>query len=367
MKTRIKICIVISFLIISSLVAGLSQAAHTGPSLLPNIYLPLTFNNFDSRVAQLGFIGTDPTHLDQSYIYSINENGSSPTNLTVNPANLMDFNWSPDGSKIAFSSDWGGDENIFTMNADGSDIVQLTFTTGYDFHPSWSSNGTKLVFISRRNGSNQVYVMGVDGSNVKQLTNLTLGCAMPLWSPVANKIAFINYGSESNEQEIYVVNVDGTGLQDLTNNAYYDSLEGWSPDGSKILFLSNRDHDGLPYAYDLYTMNSDGSNTQQLTTSGYVEAAEWSPDSTRIAYSEYTGPTGLSIIHPDGSDKTELLCESHIDSFLFSWSHNSSKIAFTPHSSTQETQGVYIVRADNSSCAHISNLLASGPKWRPMP
>ena len=48
--------------------------------------------------------------------------------------------WSPDGTKIAFSSmrddaTWG---EIYTMNADGTDVIRLTDNNTYDGTPSWS-------------------------------------------------------------------------------------------------------------------------------------------------------------------------------------------------------------------------------------
>jgi TolB protein len=210
--------------------------------------------------------------------------------------------------------------------------------------------------------------MDVNGSDVNQLTDLSVGCGMPFWSPVGAKIAFTNYGITGNDREIYIVEPDGSGLVNLTNNIYDDSVLGWSPDGTDIIFRSNRDQGGLPNTYDLYVMNSDGTNPVRLSNSGYVEAAAWSPDGTKIAYSQYTGPTGIFIINPDGSGQMELQCQAApVDSFDFSWSPDSSKIAFVPDSSTAETRGIYIARVDNSSCSHINNLLARSPKWRPVP
>jgi Tol biopolymer transport system component len=348
--------------------AGLSQAAQNFPSLLPNIYLPGVYNNFDSRIGQIAFIATDPSHLDQSFIYRINEDGSGLQHLTDNPSYLY-FNWSPDGSKIAFNAYWGNDYNIYTMNADGTGLIQLTFTPGYDFSPSWSSDSAHIAFQSSRGGSPQIYAMDANGANVRQLSNVSDGSVGPIWAPVGNKIVFDNYGGESNEQEIYVVNSNGSGLLNLTNNAYYDGAEGWSPDGMKIIFLSNRDWDGEQYRYDLYSMNSDGSNVARLTTSGYVESAVWSPAGTKIIYSQVTGPMGFFIINSNGSGATEVQCQAaSIDSFDFSWSPDASRIAFTPHSSTIETQGVYVAAVDNSACTHIFvTMLASRPQWRPMP
>jgi Tol biopolymer transport system component len=67
--------------------------------------------------------------------------------------------WSPDGSKIAFSSNRADDRNIFTMNADGSNIQQLTFDEGLDILPSWSPDGSRLAFVSDRDGNREIYTV----------------------------------------------------------------------------------------------------------------------------------------------------------------------------------------------------------------
>ena len=59
------------------------------------------------------------------------ENGPSGSEVGV-PA------WSPDGSKIAFTSTHDGNQDIHVMNADGSDPVNLTNHPAVDFWASWS-------------------------------------------------------------------------------------------------------------------------------------------------------------------------------------------------------------------------------------
>lgn len=56
----------------------------------------------------------------------MNADGTGLTNLTNNGANNLDPAWSPDGTKIAFSSNVDGNNEIFVMKANGSDPINLT-------------------------------------------------------------------------------------------------------------------------------------------------------------------------------------------------------------------------------------------------
>src|SRR4028119_794612 len=72
------------------------------------------------------------SHRDTDYeIYSINPDGSDPTNVTNNLLNDRKATWSPDGTKVAFVSHRAGQfyppkNDIYTMDADGSDRTHIT-------------------------------------------------------------------------------------------------------------------------------------------------------------------------------------------------------------------------------------------------
>ena len=51
---------------------------------------------------------------------------------------ILQPNWSPDGSRIAVSVDKAVGWDVYVMNADGSDLVQLTDDPGVDLDPVWS-------------------------------------------------------------------------------------------------------------------------------------------------------------------------------------------------------------------------------------
>ena len=103
-------------------------------------------------------------------IFSMNPDGSDQTNLTNNPADDSAPAWSPDGTRVAFTSDRGGDLEIFLMNADGSNQTNLTNNSADDAFSTWSPDGTRIAFATDRpNG--EIFVMNADGSEQTNLTN----------------------------------------------------------------------------------------------------------------------------------------------------------------------------------------------------
>ena len=57
------------------------------------------------------------------------------------------------------------------MNVDGTGLTNLTLNAANDELPAWSPDGTKLVFSSTRDGNPELYIMAADGSGVTRLTN----------------------------------------------------------------------------------------------------------------------------------------------------------------------------------------------------
>ena len=73
---------------------------------------------------------------------------------------------SPDGSTIAFA--YKGD--LYRVSANGGEARQLTTNAAYDSHPVWSPDGKKIAFTSDREGSLDVYVIDANGGSPTRLT-----------------------------------------------------------------------------------------------------------------------------------------------------------------------------------------------------
>ena len=78
--------------------------------------------------------------------------------------------WSPDGTKLAFTSNRDGNAEIYVMNRDGSGVQRLTNHPMIDVTPTWSPTGTQLAFTSDRTGTPQIYIVNADGTQLQQIT-----------------------------------------------------------------------------------------------------------------------------------------------------------------------------------------------------
>ncbi len=90
---------------------------------------------------------------------------------------------SPDGRKLAFSSDRDGNYEIYVLDLTvaGATPVRLTTATGEDVGPSWSPDGSSIAFTSHRDGNAEIYIMTATGAQQTNFTNRPVDDFEPSW------------------------------------------------------------------------------------------------------------------------------------------------------------------------------------------
>lgn len=81
----------------------------------------------------------------------------------------LDPVFSPDGTRLVFSSTRGGDRNLWTSNADGSSAPPLTSGKALDEYPAVSPDGRQVAFISDRGGRRGIWLVDADGGAARLL------------------------------------------------------------------------------------------------------------------------------------------------------------------------------------------------------
>ena len=310
--------------------------------------------------------GADP--VDTSTTATTTNTSASTTEGVASPDPTVEGPEVPEG-KIAFHSDRDGNGEIYVMNADGSGLTNLTNNPADDCCSDWSPDGSRIAFSSNRDANDEnrttieIYVMDADGSNQTRLTNNRDNDSNPAWSPDGSRIAFSSNRESSLNIEVFVMDADGSNQTNLTNTPGFDGLFGidWSPDGSRIAFYSDRDDNR-----EIYVMNADGSDQTNLTNSPANDVGpDWSPDGSRIAFTSMPAGTNdayIYVMDADGSNQTRL--SNGEDGQEPAWSPDGSRIAFRGHPGD-----IFIMDADGSNATNLTDDadFDTAPTWSPAP
>ena len=155
-------------------------------------------------------------------VWVVASDGTGARQLTSDPAAEQALGFSPDGTKILFLVQSGGQSDVWTMNADGSDRQNLTSSAARERGASWSPDGERILFVTDLAAPDHIngtlVSMRADGTDVQPLATGASG----LWSPDGTRIAFSRYDPATEESAAYVMNTDGTGVTLIRDTAFVD-------------------------------------------------------------------------------------------------------------------------------------------------
>ncbi len=329
------------------------------PTLVPSL-TPTT----PPLVSPSGLIAFETTRDGNAEIYTMQADGSEVKDLTQNPAEDMQFTWSPDGSRIAFFSTRTGWLEIFVMDADGSNVTQISNLEGtntvYSPPLAWSPAGQYLLALQmplwkspNTEGIQSLVLLPSDGNRPSQTLYLTQNGSLwqPGWSPDGRYITLTIMDSQSCGTYIAGFPAASSSLLDfrpLTPNCVAFS---WSPDGGLLAYP-----DGI-----IRFMSLNGA--EQLTLWEYTNAysyIDWSPDGKHLLYGNANG--WVDAISTDGARQIDLhLSQSEPPN----WAPDGQWVAYVD----QQTTDIGILNIYDPSYRILltNNNSSYAPQWQPRP
>lgn len=219
--------------------------------------------------------------------------------------------FSPDGSKISFTSDAGGGDNIWVMNADGSDARQVTDERFRLLNNAvWTPNGNYLIarkhFTSTRSlGAGELWMYHTSGGSGIQLVekpNKQQDLGQPFVSPDGRYVyyseavypgGYFQYNKDPNDQIYAIKRYDReTGeIENITGGPGGAISPTISPDGEKMAFIRRVRTKSVIFIKDLNSgierpVYDDLSKDQQEAWAifGPYTNLDWLPDSKHLVF-----------------------------------------------------------------------------------
>jgi Tol biopolymer transport system component len=356
----------------------------------------------------IAFVGTASGNAD-IYVLPFTPHTTQDFAAALNVTNHAggDFrpDFSPDGARIAFSTDRDTpvsghpifaftrqrEGDVYVMNRDGSNLARLTATPDWDGSPEWSADGRTLYFYSARpreivgpptspilgqEGGFRIWAMDADGGNPRAVTPEGVEALAPAVTAdgriaYQKRTGFARWSIES-------VAADGTGARDESGTA----TDYWLPDFHAAT--------GAMVVHGVGPAAGDSQAVEEILGAGALLAADYPaavalPDRTVTLY-PMRHTTGLAP-HPsrnevavtienevgtrlvladfDGANARELFAVPNVGIvsgtpnrlFDIKWSDDGEWIAYTQGffagQGTDEAD-IWVMRADGSERRNLS-------------
>jgi len=230
---------------------------------------------------------TGPLGRTQLYVRQID--GGNPVAITPDQGFARMPRWSPDGSRLVFSSNRG----IEIMPALGGAprlLVPLPSSGWMD--ASWSPDGKSIVYAS----GDSVLARAVDGATTRGLARLSEAHSCT-WSADGRWIACVSGNRQfvGNEDlgniatsSVWVVSSEGGAPVRVTDDQWLNTSPAWLPGRSTLLYVSNRDGGRDIYQIDLGRSGTPAGDAVRLSTGLNPATVSVSASGSRLAYAAFS-------------------------------------------------------------------------------
>ncbi len=251
-------------------------------------------------------------------LWIVERSGGDARRLTSDIGIEIDPIFSPDGTQIAFTGEYDGNEDVYVIPAAGGVPKRLTSHPGADQVVGWTRDGKRILFRSARDsysGFTQLYTVGLSGGLPEVLPlPMAVEGSYSLDNSRLAYVPFTNFRESWQFQRglkhyrggtaspIWVAKLSDSSVEKVPRKDSNDSSPMWI--GDKVYFLSDRDGPVNLYVYD-----SASKQVKEALPSNGVDIKSASAGLDAIVYEQFgsihvfdpsTGKQNVVNIHVTG-------------------------------------------------------------------
>ena len=272
------------------------------------------------------------------------------------------FQFSPDGSRLAFTRSVDDESQLFLLPTTGGEAVQLSEHETSIGSYAWSEDGSKIIFVATEprtdeeeeareagydaifvdegpNGQqsgnwNNLWLIEVESGAERRLTDTDHRIGSFSVAPNGDRILFTsrieNRRNQQNLSEIQLLEVEAGTIRRLTDNSAPEGRLSWAPDGRSFAYTARTDGEWELLLDKIWVMDPDGGDRRIVSGAfdGNIGNFVWAPDASEILFSGLHGTNNNLYRINLGSDSVEQITSSAGSLAPSSFSRDRAKMAY---------------------------------------
>ena len=272
------------------------------------------------------------------------------------------FQFSPDGSRLAFTRSVDDESQLFLLPTTGGEAVQLSEHETSIGSYAWSEDGSKIIFVATEprtdeeeeareagydaifvdegpNGQqsgnwNNLWLIEVESGAERRLTDTDHRIGSFSVAPNGDRILFTsrieNRRNQQNLSEIQLLEVETGTIRQLTDNSAPEGRLSWAPDGRSFAYTARTDGEWELLLDKIWVMDPDGGGRRIVSGAfdGNIGNFVWAPDASAILFSGLHGTNNNLYRINLGSDSIEQITSSVGSLAPSSFSRDRAKMAY---------------------------------------
>ncbi len=199
------------------------------------------------------------------------KSGGLAVQITHSPGEESYPKFSPDGSEIAYTASYNGNNDVYVIPAKGGLPNRVTYASFSDRMIEWHPDGKRILFASRREAGiprvNQLFMVEKSGGMPQRLE--VPYAELASFSPDGKKLAYITKITENYPfkryrggltSDVIIYDLASNKAENITNNLANDGKPAWA--GSKVYFLSDQDAN---MRLNIWSYDTQSKKSKQLT------------------------------------------------------------------------------------------------------